>query len=170
MGEDPTRRNQSLYCTYHREKGHTTKQCQVLKDHLEQLVKAGHLKEFLVSQERVNMGQSLGSQANNMLPPPLGIIEVVHAVFKGVSMSHWKGMLNVVTPLKVDTISRPEKRPRKTSVPIMFNEEDLKGTSQPHDDTLVVTSRIGGFLVKRVLVDQGSGQRSCTLIFTRGWG
>ena len=25
MGRDPTRRNQSLYCTYHREKGHTTK-------------------------------------------------------------------------------------------------------------------------------------------------
>ena len=35
IGGDPTRRNQSLYCTYHREKGHTTKQCHVLKDHLE---------------------------------------------------------------------------------------------------------------------------------------
>ena len=48
MGEDPARRNQSLYCMYHRKKWHTTKQCRVLKDHLEQLVKAGHLKEFLV--------------------------------------------------------------------------------------------------------------------------
>ena len=25
MGGDPTRRNQNLYCTYHRDKGHTTK-------------------------------------------------------------------------------------------------------------------------------------------------
>ena len=47
-GGDPSRRNQNLYCTYHRDKGHTTEQCQVLKDHLEQLVKAGHLKEFVV--------------------------------------------------------------------------------------------------------------------------
>ena len=47
MGGDPTRRNQCLYCTYHREKGHTIEQCCMLKDHLEQLVKAGHLKEFL---------------------------------------------------------------------------------------------------------------------------
>lgn len=39
----------------------------------------------------------------------------------------------------------------------MFSEEDLEGTSQPHDDALVVTSRIRGFLVKRVVVDQGSG-------------
>ena len=35
MGGDPSRRNQSLYCTYHRDKGHTTEQCRVLKDHLE---------------------------------------------------------------------------------------------------------------------------------------
>ena len=31
---DPSRRNQNLYCTYHRDEGHTTKQCRVLKDHL----------------------------------------------------------------------------------------------------------------------------------------
>ncbi|XP_030970542.1 uncharacterized protein LOC115990915 [Quercus lobata] len=27
MGGDPSRKNQNLYCTYHRDKGHTTKQC-----------------------------------------------------------------------------------------------------------------------------------------------
>ena len=49
MGGDLSRRNQNLYCTYHRDKGHTTEQCRVLKDHLEQLVKAGYLKEFVVN-------------------------------------------------------------------------------------------------------------------------
>ena len=47
-GCDPSRRNQNLYCTYHKDQGHTTTQCRVLKDHLEQLVKAGYLKEFVV--------------------------------------------------------------------------------------------------------------------------
>ena len=37
-----------------------------------------------------------------------------------------------------------------------FSDEDKIGTIQPHDDALVVTLRIGGFYVKRVLVDQGS--------------
>ena len=27
MRGDPSRRNHSLYCTYHRDKGHTTEQC-----------------------------------------------------------------------------------------------------------------------------------------------
>ena len=33
----------------------------------------------------------------------------------------------------------------------------MEGTVQPHDDALVVTAQIGGFLVKRVMIDQGSG-------------
>ncbi|XP_075665145.1 uncharacterized protein LOC142634761 [Castanea sativa] len=40
---------------------------------------------------------------------------------------------------------------------LSFSEEDKIGTTQPHDDTLVVTLRIGGYDVKRVMVDQGSG-------------
>ena len=38
-----------------------------------------------------------------------------------------------------------------------FSEEDKERTFQPHDDALVVTIRIGGYDVKRVSVDQGSG-------------
>lgn len=72
-------------------------------------------------------------------------------------MSNQKGMLSAVSPPEVKFMDRPEKRLKKTSILIMFDEEDLNGTSQPHDDALVVTSRIGGFLVKRVLVDHGSG-------------
>ena len=41
--------------------------------------------------------------------------------------------------------------------PIAFSAEDLEGTIQPHNNALVVTVRINGFLVKRVMVDQGSG-------------
>ena len=37
-----------------------------------------------------------------------------------------------------------------------FFEEDKEGTFQPYDDALVVIIRIGGYDVKRVLVDQGS--------------
>ena len=37
-----------------------------------------------------------------------------------------------------------------------FSDEDKIGTIQPHDDALVITLRIGGYDVKRVMMDQGS--------------
>jgi len=42
---------------------------------------------------------------------------------------------------------------------IEFGDEDLEGTTQSHDNALIVTARIGGFVIKRVLVDQGSGAK-----------
>ena len=37
-----------------------------------------------------------------------------------------------------------------------FSDEDKIGTIQSHDDALEITLRIGGYDVKRVMVDQGS--------------
>ena len=37
-----------------------------------------------------------------------------------------------------------------------FSDEDKIGTIQPHDDALVITLRIRGYDVKRVMMDQGS--------------
>lgn len=46
-GRDPTKHNQSLYCQYHQDRGYTTKDYRTLRDHLEQLVKVGKLKQFM---------------------------------------------------------------------------------------------------------------------------
>ena len=55
--------------------------------------------------------------------------------------------------------SQPEsKRTRMNFHPILnFSEEDKIGTTQPHDDALLITLRIGDYNVKRVIVDGGSG-------------
>ena len=49
-----------------------------------------------------------------------------------------------------------------------FSDEDKIGTLQPHDDTLIVTLKIRGYDVKRVLVDQGSGAEIMYLNLFRG--
>ena len=41
--------------------------------------------------------------------------------------------------------------------PIAYDDKDLEGIIQLYDDALVITAWISGFLVKRVMVDQGSG-------------
>ncbi|XP_030970607.1 uncharacterized protein LOC115990989 [Quercus lobata] len=55
------------------------------------------------------------------------------------------------------SVQPSEKKLRFTREPIAFNDDDLEGTIQPHDDALVVVARINGFIVKRVLINQGSG-------------
>ena len=47
MGGDSSRRNQSLYCHYHQYRGHATKDYRTLRAHLNQLVKARKLNQFL---------------------------------------------------------------------------------------------------------------------------
>ena len=68
-------------------------------------------------------------------------------------------------PSRVMSVSRPStehgdrefKKAKKIASPMLgFSDEDKVGTIQPYDDALVVTLRIGGYDVRRVLVDQGS--------------
>ena len=67
-----------------------------------------------------------------------------------------RGVL-VVVSVEGSTGDQPsEKKLKYTREPIAFNDDDLEGTIQPHDDALVVAARINGFIVKRVLMDQGS--------------
>ena len=52
--------------------------------------------------------------------------------------------------------SKPKRAKILTQLTLGFSDEDKAGTIQPHDDALVVTLKIGGYDVRRVLVDQGS--------------
>ena len=49
------------------------------------------------------------------------------------------------------------KRPKRNLYPVLsFSEEDKVRTTQPHNDALLITLRIEGYDVKRVMVDEGS--------------
>ena len=57
--------------------------------------------------------------------------------------------------LPVEDSNSEPKRARIEIQPVLgFSNEDKIETTQPYDETLVVTLRIGGYDVKRVLVDQ----------------
>ena len=46
----------------------------------------------------------------------------------------------------------------KVEIPLVmgFSDEDKIGTIQPHDNALMITLQMGGYDVKRVMVDRGS--------------
>ena len=62
-------------------------------------------------------------------------------------------MMFVTRPPTED--SNPELKRARMEVQsaLSFSDEDKVGTIQPHDDALMVTLRIRGYDVKRVLVD-----------------
>lgn len=90
---------------------------------------------------------------------------------RAVNLNGREGILSVVSSSEAEASDRrPHKRPRRTLVTITFGEVDLEGMSQSHDDALVMTSRIGGFLVKKVMIDQGSGAEIVYLNIYKGLG
>ena len=118
-------------------------------------MKAGYLKEFIVDSGNRDADHG-AQQKGNPLPSPLGVIEVIHAAPRGATITR-RGVLTVA-PKETCTEKQPlEMRMKVGQLPISFDEEDLEGTIQPHDEALVVTTQISGFLVKRVMIDQGSG-------------
>ena len=119
-------------------------------------MKAGYLKEFVV--DSGNRGTRQGAQQRgNPLLPPLGVIEVIHATPRGTTVARRRGVLTVALVENCSGEQPLEKKMKIGQESIVFNDNDLEGTIQPHDDALVVTAWINGFIVKRVMVDQGSG-------------
>ena len=52
-----------------------------------------------------------------------------------------------------DSNSKPKRARVDIQLILGFSNKDKIGIIQPHDDALVVTLRIGGYDVKRMLVD-----------------
>ena len=62
-----------------------------------------------------------------------------------------------VARLSSGNLNQDPKRVRvELSLVMSFSNEDKIKTIQLHDDALMITLRIGGYDVKRVMVDQGS--------------
>ena len=55
-----------------------------------------------------------------------------------------------------DTSHEPKRARLERPLVMRFSDEYKIETIQPHDDALVITLRIGGYNVKRVMVDQGN--------------
>ena len=87
--------------------------------------------------------------------PPLGTINVIF-VAPGKTGSCPSRVMSVARLSIEDNNSEPKRARIEALLVLGFSADDKIRTIQPHDDILVVTLRIGGYDVKRVLVDQGS--------------
>jgi hypothetical protein len=76
---DPVSRDPKLQCSYHRDKGHLTENCHMLKTHLEQLASAGHLDQHIDVNLSVKRDPNTSDRCpNNLGTDSLGVIHVIH--------------------------------------------------------------------------------------------
>ena len=155
MVGNPEERNCNLYCQYHQNHGHTTEDCRSLWDHLDQLIRGGKLKQLLHHSSGLGCQANFGSQRDIPSRPPLGTINVIFAA-PGKIGSCPSRIMSVARLSSGDTNQDPKRARVELPLVIGFSDEDKIGTIQPHDDALVITLRIRGYDVKRVMVDQGS--------------
>ncbi|GFY97881.1 hypothetical protein Acr_12g0004220 [Actinidia rufa] len=131
IGGDPKRRNQRWKCSYHGEKGHKIENCRALKAFLEQLVRDGHFKEF-VNNEKIR-AEAIEAQITTR--PDRGGNEIKAVDTKDEDLP--LGTIHMIGGL-----SDPDLENKIRSEICMIR--------QMHE------LRIGGYDVKRILVDTGS--------------
>ena len=74
---DSMKRNQSLYCQYHQDHRHTTKDCRNLWNHLDQLVQKGKLRHLLHPPSGHQGQANQKPRGNTSLRLPIGMINVI---------------------------------------------------------------------------------------------
>ncbi|XP_075640173.1 uncharacterized protein LOC142611909 [Castanea sativa] len=127
MGGDPLRRNQSLHCQYHQERGHTTEDCRTLWSHLEQLVKIGKLKQFLYQSS--GQGGQVGSRPRRDAPigPPLGTISIILAALGRTSSQLSRVMSMARSSAKGSSLELKSSRMEGRQT-LSFSDEDKAET------------------------------------------
>ncbi|KAG8365105.1 hypothetical protein BUALT_Bualt18G0069600 [Buddleja alternifolia] len=83
MRTPANKRNRNRYCRYHRDHGHETEDCELLKKEIEDLIKRGHLSRF-IDRDRQNpqpeqrhpreQSPDLQNPRGRNNPPPAGVI------------------------------------------------------------------------------------------------
>ena len=148
-------RNRNLYCQYHRDHGHTIEDCRSLWDYLDQLAREGKLKQLLHHSSGLGGQTTSRSERETLSRPPLGTINVIFAAL-GRTGSCPSRVMSVARLPSEDNSNEPKRARLERPLVMGLSDEDKIGIIQPHDDALVITLQIGGYDVKRVMVDQGS--------------
>ena len=121
------RRNQSLYCQYYKDQGHTTEDCRNLWDHLDQLVREGKLKQLLHHSSGQGSQTSSKPQKDASSRPPLGTINVIFAALGRIGSCPSRVMY--VARLSAEDNNPKPKRARMDIQPALsFSIEDKIGT------------------------------------------
>ena len=129
MRTDPTKRDNTRYCEFHRDHGHRTDDCIQLMKEIEYLIRRGYYRRYIASE-----GQDQAQPPPPWQPTPtqhqqpLGEIHVISGGFAGggESNSARKAHLRSIKSREVMEVQAMSKLPRLDTA-ITFSDSDLEG-------------------------------------------
>ena len=140
-----------------------TENCHMLKTHLEQLVSAGHLDQYVdTSLSNKKESSQAVRQPNSSGMASAGVIHVIHnPLCSSISPRSYRSEIQKAVHLRRSfSISDSVHPALICSVRgvvweqiISFSDSDLKDVQLPHNDPLVITLRIGNYDIQRVLIN-----------------
>ncbi|XP_056685858.1 uncharacterized protein [Spinacia oleracea] len=151
-------RDSSLYCKFHCDVGHETKDCKSLRRALDGLAAKGFLKSYLSSSTggsgkkfyKKSKSPSYRRDDNDTDPEIVAVIS--GGLFAGGPTM--RGQKDYASRLGQVMLSR--KAPMDHFPKVEICESDRGKIGTPHDDPLVIELKVANLKVRRILVDTGS--------------
>ncbi|XP_028115620.1 uncharacterized protein LOC114313433 [Camellia sinensis] len=156
LGDTQRGFNSRYGCTFHEERGYRTEDCVPLKRHLEELVAAGYLDQYIDRAMRTApQGQVEPNGLAVLDAAPRGVINVIHGIIELAQVCELRGIIKKAEHMREVLSVQPSMKKGKTEVKdlLTFSKKDLERIQTPHNDALVVTLRIKDFNTKRILID-----------------
>ncbi|WOL01432.1 hypothetical protein Cni_G10148 [Canna indica] len=143
-------------CAYHDIYGHTTEECVMLGDQPKDLVCTGHLDKYLHHKKERGQSKSHDPRRRSRTPPrSQKERSQANEPPRGGEESSSAKKRSLWAIMAVNNVVRL-CRPAPKILIISFYEFSFQGTNQNLHDPVIIYVIIGNFIIKKVIVDQGS--------------
>ncbi|XP_070682894.1 uncharacterized protein [Malus domestica] len=157
------KQDRNKMCAHHNDFGHTTNDCQSLRNQVEAILKKGMLSQYHIESrdEHKNDGRLQAVTGNIGTDKRLLDINIIHGgpePSEGREVRYRSQRREAEKSRHVHNItSAPETSKALDNFRVIsFSQKDLEGIQFPHNDALVVMLCVANSRVKRVMIDGGS--------------